>query len=69
MLDETITQQESNTIFHMLDRDKTKKVDKQEFEKFFSVDPALTQLSSKVEKMKWAIQIFHEINTNMQARG
>jgi hypothetical protein len=69
MLDETVTQQESNAIFKMLDRDKTGKIDRREFEKFFTVDPALSQLTSNVEKMRWATEIFHEISLKIQERG
>jgi Ca2+-binding EF-hand superfamily protein len=68
-MDETITQQESNSIYAMLDRDKSGKVDKKEFEKFFAVDESQSLLTSKVENMRWAIHIFHEINHKIQDRG
>lgn len=69
MLDDTVTQQESNQIFIMLDRDKTGKIERKEFERFFSVDDSLAQLTSNVEKMRWAIEIFHELNQKIMERG
>lgn len=69
LLDDTVTQQESNAVFRMLDRDKSGKVDRKEFERFFAVDPALTQLTSNVERLRWATDIFHEINAKIQERG
>ena len=69
MIDETTTQQESNAIFKILDKNKTGRVDREEFERFFAVDPALTQLTSKVEKMRWAIDVFHELNHKILERG
>lgn len=69
MIDDTVTQQDSNAIFRILDRDKSGKVERREFEKFFSADPALSQLTSNVEKMRWATEVFHELNLKMQDRG
>jgi Ca2+-binding EF-hand superfamily protein len=69
MLDDTVTQQESNQIFTRLDRDKTGKIDRKEFERFFSVDSSLAMLTANVEKMRWAIEIFHELNQKLQERG
>jgi Ca2+-binding EF-hand superfamily protein len=68
MIDDTVTQRESNGIFRILDTDKSGKVSLAEFERYFSVDPTTMNLTSSVEKLRWAIDIFHEINHKMQEK-
>ena len=64
-IDDTISQRESNDIFKLLDTDDSKSVKIEEFERYFGIDPNNKLISTSVERLRWASEIFQEINVKM----
>lgn len=52
-------------IYRRLDANNTGSIDRKEFERFFAIDPAFSSLSGTVERLRWATEIFQEINIKL----
>ena len=68
-LDDTITRTETNKIFLMLDRDNSGTISLSEFEAFFKVEASTMSGSLQIEKLRWARDIFAELNKKLMLSG
>jgi Ca2+-binding EF-hand superfamily protein len=68
-LDDTIKREETNLIFDKTDDDRSGSINFKEFEQLFNVNSKVLGQKLRVDAIKWAKDIFEEINTKLQDTG
>lgn len=67
-LDDTIKQSEVNMLFDDMDRDSSGTISVQEFELYFKLETGAIYADSKIEGMRWAANIFGELNKKLSEK-
>ena len=68
-LDEDIQKEEANMIFDKIDRDRSGLISQGEFESFLKIESNSIGGNIRIDKVKWAGNIFSEINLRLEEKG